>query len=170
MSLAALIVGGRGVGAVHAAALAHVPGVSVAAIAGSSDRSARAVAHRLGVTHWSGDYRRLIADPAIDVVHVCTPNDRHLPVVRAALQAGKHVVCEKPAAATVTDAAEMARLAADSAPARAYLCYKYRYLPLLGRLRALIADGSLGAVHAVRGHYLQGWKLAADPGDWRCDP
>ncbi|MFF5263895.1 Gfo/Idh/MocA family protein [Actinomadura viridis] len=167
--LRALIVGARGVGAVHAQALAHVRGASVAAVAGSSAGSARETARRLGVPRWSQDYRTLIDDPAIDVVHVCTPNDRHLPVVRDALLAGKHVVCEKPLAATVADAAEMVRLA-DGADGQAFLCYKYRYLPLLRRLRSLVAGGSLGDVHAVRGHYLQSWKLAAAPGDWRHDP
>jgi predicted dehydrogenase len=167
--LNALIVGGRGVGAVHAEALRHVPDVAVLGVAGSSQATARDTAQRLGVPRWSGDYRQLVADPAVDVVHVCTPNDRHLPVVRDALAAGKHVVCEKPLAATVGEAEEMLRLA-EGARSRAFLCYKYRYMPQLQRLRGLVGDGSLGEIHAVRGHYLQSWKMNADAADWRVDP
>ncbi|SNR56412.1 Gfo/Idh/MocA family protein [Actinomadura mexicana] len=166
--LRTLIVGGRGVGAVHAQALRHVRNASVVAVAGSSQRTARETARRLGVPRW-GDYRELIAAPETEVVHVCTPNDEHLPVVRAAVLAGKHVVCEKPVAATVAHAAEMVRLTTRGM-GKAFLCYKYRYLPLVRRLRELVAGGVLGPIHAVRGHYLQSWKLDAAPGDWRCDP
>ncbi len=167
--LNALIVGGRGVGATHIQALSQIRGVSVVAVASSSAASARATAQRFGIERWTGDYREFVGDPGIDVVHVCTPNDLHLPVARDALAAGKHVVCEKPVAATVEDAREMTRLA-EGAAGEAFLCYKYRYLPLLQRLRALVGDGVLGEVHAIRGHYLQSWALATEADGWRGDP
>ncbi|WP_053204326.1 Gfo/Idh/MocA family protein [Jiangella muralis] len=162
------VAGASGVGAAHVAALRRLDGVEVVAVSGSTEESARRVASRLGVPAAFGSERALIDAGIADVLHVCTPNDRHAPAVRAAFAAGLHVVCEKPLATTAADAAELAGLAA-SAPAASTVCYHYRYSPLAVRLAGLVRSGLLGHVHSVRASYLQNWQLGA-AGSWRNDP
>jgi predicted dehydrogenase len=75
--------------------------VEVAAIAASGPAKARRFADEVGVNRSSGDYRELLSEPAIDAVHICTPNVLHFPMAKAAMEASKHVLCEKPLALTV---------------------------------------------------------------------
>ncbi len=110
-----------------------------------------------------------LSDPSIDVVHVCAANDLHVPLVSAALNAGKHVVCEKPLALDAAQAEILATLARRSGRL-AVLCHNYRFHPLVVELAARVAAGELGMVHAVRGSYLQDWLLLEADVDWRLDP
>jgi predicted dehydrogenase len=161
-------VGARGVGAAHVAALRALPGVDVTAIAGTSPASAAETAARLGVPRAVPDYRDMLGDPDVDVVHVCTPNDSHLAIAGAALEAGHDVVCEKPLAINRVEADELWARSLTS-DAVAVLNYSYRYLPLVGQLRSLSLSGALGRVHSIRGSYLQNWMLSG-PENWRTDP
>src|SRR5215467_523135 len=98
------LVGPGFVGAHHIDAVRRLGFVDVVAIAASSDASARRKADALGVPKAYGSYQALVADPAVHVVHNTTPNYLHVPVIRAALAAGKHVVSDKPLATTSVDA------------------------------------------------------------------
>ena len=109
-----------------------------------------------------------IGDPRIHVVHVCATNDLHAPLVTAALDAGKDVVCEKPLALDVATATELAALAERSGRL-AVVGYNYRFLPMIVELSARVAAGALGALHGVRGVFLQDWLLLATDDDWRVD-
>jgi predicted dehydrogenase len=109
-----------------------------------------------------------LRDPAIDVVHVATTNDLHLPLVREALQAGKHVVCEKPLAADVWSAETLASIARATG-LRTTICQNYRFLPLLAELRERIRSGDLGPLHLARGSFLQDWLLLVSDDNWRID-
>ncbi|WP_116952854.1 Gfo/Idh/MocA family protein [Jiangella endophytica] len=162
------VAGAAGVGAAHVAALRRLDGVEVVAVSGSTRESAERVAGRLGVPAAFGSERALIDAGIVDALHVCTPNDRHAPAVRAAFAAGLHVVCEKPLATTAADAAELAVLAA-AAPTSSTVCYHYRYSPLAVRLAGLVRSGLLGTIHSVRASYLQNWQLGA-AASWRNDP
>jgi predicted dehydrogenase len=110
-----------------------------------------------------------LRDPGVDVVHVATANDLHPQLVREALLAGKHVVCEKPLAADV-DAAERLADLAERSGRRTTMCQNYRFLPLIAELASRVSGGELGAVHLARGAYLQDWLLLATDDDWRLDP
>jgi predicted dehydrogenase len=110
-----------------------------------------------------------LRDPAVDVVHIATANDLHLPLVREALRAGKHVICEKPLAADVAQAEALADLA-RSVGTLTTVCQNYRFLPFIGELAARVAAGDLGAVHLARGWFLQDWLLLVGDEDWRMDP
>jgi predicted dehydrogenase len=109
------------------------------------------------------------ADAGIDVVHVCSANDLHAPLVRAALDAGKHVVCEKPLALDAATAADLAARA-ERAGVLATLGYGYRFLPMVVELVARIRAGELGNIHDARGSFLQDWLLLPTDQDWRVDP
>ncbi len=100
------------------------------------------------------DWRRMLEDPRIDVIDNCTPDDRHREPSVAALDSGKHVICEKPLAMTVDDARAMVR-AADKAGVKTLCCHNYRFLPAVRLARELIEKGALGKIYHFRGQYLQ---------------
>jgi predicted dehydrogenase len=140
-----------------------VPGIQVAAVAGSSEERARAAAGRLGVPLASGDYRTLLDDGSIDAVHNCTPNDLHHEVTAAALEAGKHVLAEKPLAMDSAQTADLV-VRAERAGTVTGVCFNYRHYPLVAEARAMLTDGRAGRPHLIRGAYLQDWLL--EPTDW----
>jgi len=160
------VIGAGFAGAAHVEAVRRV-GVHVAAIAASSAERAASAGARLGIERSTGDYRELLADPGIDVIHNCTPNDLHLEVNLAALEAGKHVLSEKPLG---LDADETARLVAAAAGARVStgVCFNYRHYPIVAEVRERLGGGS--APHLVQGTYLQDWLLAEDDWNWRLEP
>ncbi|HKV69442.1 MAG TPA: Gfo/Idh/MocA family oxidoreductase, partial [Gaiellales bacterium] len=162
----AAVIGAGFAGAAHIEALRRV-GVHVAAIAASSAERAASAGARLGVERTTGDYRELVADPAIGVIHNCTPNDLHLDVNLAALEAGKHVLSEKPLG---LDAGETARLvsAAAEAPGTTGVCFNYRHYPIVAEVRERLGRGA--APHLVQGTYLQDWLLGEDDWNWRLEP
>ncbi len=148
----ALVVGASRAGAGHVDALRAL-GVDV-----RGPLSGRAVVANLGA----------LGDPDIDVVHIAAANDLHLPLAKAALAAGKHVVCEKPLAMDAAGAAELAALARTSGRCAA-VCNTYRFRPLAVDLASRVRTGELGAVHLARGSYLQDWLLLESASDWRLD-
>jgi predicted dehydrogenase len=162
------IAGAGFIGAVHARS-ARLAGARVVGVAASTPESGRRAADRLGTTKAYASAEELVADPDLDVVHICTPNHLHAPLAQAALAAGKHVVCEKPLA---TSAAEAEALddAARAADRIAAVPFVYRYYPTVREARARVASDELGAVHLVHGVYLQDWLLSSEDHNWRVDP
>lgn len=166
-TLRAGFVGGGFMAAVHSRA-ARAARAELAGGASSSASSARAAAGRLGLDTAFDSVDRLMADPDIDVVHVCTPNATHAAIARAALEAGKHVICEKPLATSSADAAELVELAADRGLVAA-VPFVYRFHPMAREARARIARGETGRLLSVHGSYLQDWLAAPHDDDWRVD-
>ena len=167
--LRAAVIGARGVGAAHIAALRTLPEVDVAAVAGSTPGSGREVAARLSIPLAAEHFSVLIADPGIDVIHVCTPNDSHALIATEALKAGKHVVCEKPLALNAAQAHDLVAHA-SRAGSVAVVGYNYRFTALVAQLRELVLGGAIGRVHGIRGTYLQNWMLSSRAKNWRNDP
>ena len=122
-----------------------------------------AAAAKLGWNHYDTDWRHLVSRDDIDLVDICTPGDTHAEIAIAALEAGKHVLCEKPLANTVAEAEEMTRAAEAAAERgiRAMVGFTYRRVPAVALARQLVADGRLGTIRHVRAQYLQDW--IADP-------
>ncbi|MDQ0574059.1 putative dehydrogenase [Agromyces albus] len=166
-TLRAGIVGGGFMAAVHTHA-ARAARAELTGGASSSARRARDAADRLGLGAAFDSVDALLAAPGIDVVHICTPNSTHAAIARAALEAGKHVICEKPLATTVTDAAELTELAADRGLVAA-VPFVYRFHPMAREARARVARGETGRLLSVQGAYLQDWLAAPHDDDWRVD-
>jgi predicted dehydrogenase len=120
-------------------------------------------AQRLGWRSTETDWRRVLERDDVDLVDVCTPGDTHAEIAIAALEAGKHVLCEKPLANTVAEAEAMADAAARAAArgVRSMVGFTYRRVPAIGLARDLVAQGRLGDIRHVRAQYLQDW--IADP-------
>ena len=142
------------------------------ALAGRNGEAARAVAEKFGWEHVETDWRALIARDDVDVVDVCTPGDTHAEIAVAALEAGKHVLCEKPLANSVAEAEAMAKAAkaARARGVRSMVGFTYRRVPAIKLARNLVADGKLGEVRHVRAQYLQDWLIDPQaPLSWRLD-
>ncbi len=124
---------------------------------------------RWGWQHASTEWRAAVADPAVDLVDVTTPNNKHREFVLAALAAGKHVACEKPLAATLDDARAMRDAAAAAPAAKTFVWYSYRRVPAVALAHQLVRAGKVGRVYHVRAVYLQDWAGPEVPLVWRFD-
>jgi len=155
-------------GRVHTEGVRRLGNVEVAGIAGSAAATARRLADELSIDRSTGDYRELLADPAIDAVHVCTPNELHFPMAMAALEAGKHVLCEKPLAVSVAEAREMVTLAKRKNLANCTF-HNLRYYPQVQNMRRIREAGELGDIQVVQGTYSQDWLLYDTDWNWRIE-
>ncbi len=162
--LRAAVVGTGFIGVVHVEALRRL-NVQVAGVVGSTEERARAKA----IAPAYPSYEALLEDRDVDVVHLTTPNHLHYPQVKMALEAGKHVVCEKPLALDSEQSAELLELAARSGLVHC-TNFNIRFYPQCQQARALVGDGAVGDVWNVHGGYLQDWLLLETDWNWRLEP
>ncbi len=163
--LTAGIVGAGWMGVVHTEALRRL-GIPVKGVVGSTPERAREKAKTSLLPPVVDTYEELLADPEINVVHVTSPNYLHHVQVAAALDAGKHVVCEKPLAVSVDEGRDLVDRARKSGLTAA-VCFNQRYYPMVQQAHALAAQGDLGKVRLVTGGYLQDWLLLESDWNWR---
>ena len=159
------IVGGGFMGRTHTAA-ARAAGAEVVGVVSSSPERTADASAELGVP--AAQSVAALAEAA-DVVHICSPNGLHAEHVRTVLEAGAHVVCEKPLALDGAEAQDLAELA-QRAGVVAAVPFIYRFHPMARQARSYAADGNLGRLLTVRGSYLQDWMLSPEAGNWRVDP
>ena len=115
------------------------------------------------------DWEKVIARDDIDVIDICTPGNLHLPMAKAALEAGKHVICEKPLANTLAEARELLAVAANASQ-KTMVAFNYRRVPAVALARQLIAEGRIGEIYHWRAVYLQDWIIDPDfPLVWRLE-
>lgn len=150
----------------HIEALRRLGFVEIAGICGTNRNHTERQARQLHMERVYHDYREVLSDPGVDAVHICTTNDRHYEVSKAALLAGKAVVSEKPLAVTSAQARELAAIARDSGLSTAVM-FNYRMYAMVQEARRLVAGNALGRLNLVRGGYLQDWLLEESDYDWR---
>jgi len=142
----------------------------MAVVVGRNAVAVAAAAQKWGWAESATDWREVVGRDDIDVVDIVTPGDSHAEIAIAALEAGKHVLCEKPLANTVAEAEAMAEAAGKAAARgiRAMVGFTYRRVPAVTFLRNLIAEGAVGTVNQVRASYRQDWLVDPDmPLAWR---
>ncbi|GAC1445271.1 MAG: Gfo/Idh/MocA family oxidoreductase [Chloroflexota bacterium] len=138
-------------------------------IAERSTDVAREEAERFGFESYTDDWRRLVNDPAIDIVDIVTPNNLHADMAIAAAEAGKMVLCEKPLARTTEESKRMLA-AVEKAGVVNQVAFSYRRTPAVTFTKKLIEDGTLGEILNFRGTYLQDWSAdPLAPLSWRFD-
>lgn len=164
----AAIIGAGFMGATHTEALRRI-GVEVYGLLGADSEETCNVAARLGIPKRYNSYEEVCNDPAVDVVHLCTPNYLHYPQAKAALEAGKHVFCEKPLANQSVQAAELAQLAKSKKLAGA-VNYSIRFYPLIQEAHARIRDGQIGETRILHAEYCQDWLFLPTDWNWRLEP
>jgi predicted dehydrogenase len=166
-SIRTAIFGTGFMGRVHLEAVRRVESVEAAAIAGRNEEAARRLGDTFSVRSTT-DFHDVLRDPAIDAVHICTPNAQHFSMANEALQAGKHVICEKPLTTAVAEAEELVSLAAQRG-LRNCVCHNLRFYPMVQQMRCLREAGDLGEILVVQGTYSQDWLLYDTDWNWRID-
>jgi predicted dehydrogenase len=178
-SLRVAMIGTGFMGAAHSQAFRVAPRFfelplhpEMTVIVGRDAAKTRDAAEKLGWAESSTDWREVVARDDIDLVDICSPGDSHAEIAIAALEAGKHVLCEKPLANTVDEAKAMADAAraAASRGIRSMVGFTYRRVPALTFARDLVQSGRIGEVRQARAAYLQDWLVDENgPMTWRLD-
>lgn len=139
-------------------------------VVGRNQKSLEDFAARWGWGHTTSDWRSAVSQSEIGLVDVGTPNNQHKDMTIAALEAGKHVLCEKPLAATLSDAREMRDAARKSRKSKTWVGFSYRRVPAVAFAHQLVKARDLGRMYHIRAFYLQGWGASPDtPLVWRFD-
>jgi predicted dehydrogenase len=161
------VIGTGFIGRVHVRS-ARLAGAQVIGVAASTAARSRDAAASMSVPKAYANAEEAIADRDVDVVHICTPNSLHAAVAKAALEADKHVVCEKPLATSLQDARALAELA-KAKGLIATVPFVNRFHPMVREARARVQSSDTGKLYLIQGSYLQDWLL--EPGDtnWRVD-
>ena len=162
------IIGSGFIGPAHIEALRRLGFVEVIALADVDEKTARAKAKQLSVPVAYGDYKQLLKDKDIQVIHNCTPNHLHFRITRDALLAGKHVVSEKPLAMNSKESGELVSLAKKMNLVNA-IDFNYRFYPLIQEAKEMVRTNRLGKIYTIHGSYLQDWLLLETDYNWRLD-
>jgi predicted dehydrogenase len=146
------VIGSGFMGRVHTEALRRLGNVEVVAVGGRD----------------AAGLRIALGDPSIHAVHICTPNAVHFEMAKAALEAGKHVLCEKPLAVSSEEGAALVELAAQK-KLRNCTCHNLRYYPMVQQMRRMREAGDLGEILVAQGTYSQDWLLYDTDWNWRIE-
>ena len=162
------VVGTGFIGPAHIEALRRLPGINVVGLCEVNVELAQEKANQLGIEK-AYVFEDMLAEPHIDAVHICTPNFLHYPQSKAALQAGKHVICEKPLATKIEEAEELVALAKEKGLVNA-VHFNLRYYPMVRQMKAMRENGELGEIYSIMGSYLQDWLFLKTDYNWRLEP
>lgn len=162
------VIGSGFMGAAHIEALRRVPGVDIVGLASIDAPRARELAAQFAIPQVYDDWEAILADEHVQAVHNCTPNNLHYAINKALIEAGKHVLSEKPLTLTSEESAELVRLAEERGVATA-INFNYRFYPLIQQARGMVQRGEVGDVHLVHGHYVQDWLLYDTDYNWRLE-
>lgn len=163
------IIGTGFIGPAHVEAARRLGNVQIVALAEANQELADAKAAEMSIPTAYGDYREMLADAEIQVVHNCTPNHLHFAINKDILAAGKHVISEKPLAMNAEESSELVKLAKESGKIHA-VDFNYRFYPLVQHARAMVEAGEVGDVYAIHGSYLQDWLYYDTDWNWRLQP
>src|ERR1700691_5810178 len=166
--LKAAVFGAGFVGRVHLEGIRRLGNVEVYALGESQKEKARRLGEELHVEKTAVDYQEILDDPEVDVVHVCTPNALHFPMVTDALHAGKHVICEKPLSTSVENARKLVSLAQEK-KLRNCTFHNLRFYPMVQQMRRMREAGELGEILVLQGTYSQDWLLYDTDYNWRIE-
>jgi len=143
------------------------------AVCARDEAKRKAFADTWGYESTEADWRKLVAREDIDAIDICVPNDLHLPIAKAAAEAGKMVLCEKPLARNTAEGLKMCK-AVEKAGVMNAVWYNYRRVPAVTLAKKLVDEGKLGRVFHYRANFLQDWTISPDlpqggNGLWRLD-
>ncbi|TVY08336.1 Gfo/Idh/MocA family protein [Paenibacillus cremeus] len=165
----AAIIGTGFIGPTHLEAIRRLGFVEVVALVESNQAKADKKAAELGIPKAYGDYREMLQDPEIQVVHNCTPNHLHFQINKDIILAGKHVLSEKPLAVSNEESAELLRLVQDRGVVHG-VNFNYRQFPIIRQLKSMVQYDEMGKVNLLHGSYLQDWLLYETDYNWRLAP
>ena len=152
------IIGTGYIGPAHAEALRRLGDVEVVALAEANQSLAKTKAEKLSIERAYGDYRKLIADEDIEVIHNCAPTHLHYQINCEIIKAGKHVISEKPLAMDSKQSRKLVELAKKAGVVNA-INFNYRYYPIVQQAAMMVRKNDLGRIFAIEGCYMQDWLL-----------
>ena len=161
------ILGAGMIGDVHRRA-ATLAGAQILGVMASTPERSRQVAEEWGVEQAYGSIEE-VAESKAEIVHICTPNASHVGYAVALMEAGKHVLCEKPLGISLADAQHAAEVAKDTGVINT-IPFAYRFHPMAREMRARVQAEEFGALNLMHGSYLQDWLLNPKATSWRVDP
>lgn len=165
----AAIIGTGFIGPAHVEAARRLGFVEFVAVGENGEALAKSKADALHIPKAYGSVDALLADPEIEVVHNCTPNHLHYEVSTKILNAGKHIISEKPLAMTTAESSALVKLAKEKGVVNA-IDFNYRYYPLVQQAKSLVKRGDVGEVFHLTGSYTQDWLYLATDWNWRLQP
>jgi predicted dehydrogenase len=168
-TIKAAVIGAGFIGPAHVEALRRLGFVEVVALVDADLARAEQKAAALSIPRAYQDYREMLKDPAIEVVHNCSPNNVHFEINSAILESGKHCLSEKPLAMTADQARRLVELAKKTGLVNA-VDFNYRFYPLVQQAKAMCDSGEVGEIYAVHGSYLQDWLYLPTDYNWRLEP
>ena len=162
------VIGTGFIGKQHIEAIRRIPGTFVAAVVDSNEAVAKSISESMGIPKYYSDYKEMLKDETIDIVHNCTPSALHYEINKEVIKSRKHVYCEKPLTLTAAESEELVQLAKEynvSAAAN----FNYRHNAMVREMHERVHNGLTGKVLSVHGEYLQDWLLYDTDYDWRMD-
>lgn len=163
------IIGTGFIGATHIETLRRLGYVDIVALAEADQELADQKAKEFHIPKAYGNYKDLIKDPEIEVIHNCTPNNMHLKVNTETIKANKHIFSEKPLAMDSQQSLQMLNLLEEHKIVHG-VNFNYRMYPLAQEMKQKIKDGEIGDIRLVHGSYLQDWLLYDTDYNWRIEP
>lgn len=161
-------VGAGMIGPIHMENLSRIPNIEIAALASRDQEYADKNAARLGIPKAYGKWQDLVADPDVDIVHITCPNRLHYPIAKACIEAGKHVVCDKPLTMDTAEARELVVMAKAAKVLNA-VTFNMGYYPMVQEARKMVADGDIGDFRMAYGRYCQDWLAKDTDYNWRVE-
>lgn len=163
------IIGIGYIGKIHLEELSRVEGVEVVAIADANAKLVKDIGTRYGIKKTYADWKELVNDKDIEVIHNCTPNNFHFEVNQKVIESGKEIFSEKPLSLSSKESGILTKKALGHNTITG-IGFCYRYYPVIQEAAYRIKSGEIGDVHTVVGHYLQDWLLYPTDYSWRLDP
>jgi len=162
------VIGAGFIGPAHIESLRRLGFVEVVALATSREETAKTKAKALSIPKAYGNYMDLIEDKDVEVVQITSPNYFHFPQAKAAIEAGKHVVCDKPLAVSSEESKILVELAKEKGVVNA-VTFNHRFYPLVQQSKALVEKGTLGPIYFIYGGFHQDWLLYDTDYNWRVE-
>lgn len=160
------IIGAGFIGSAHVEALRRLGFVEIVALAESKQAIAEQKAKQLNIPKSYSDYRKLLEDKEIVVVHNCTPNYLHFQINQDIINSGKNVISEKPLTISSQESKKLVELIKKTKLVNA-VNYNYRFYPIIQQAKQMIANGELGEIYLIHGSYLQDWLYYDTDYNWR---
>ncbi|MEO8398549.1 MAG: Gfo/Idh/MocA family oxidoreductase, partial [Ignavibacteriaceae bacterium] len=162
------IIGSGFMGSAHLEALQRIGGVEVAVLVSSNKKNAKNLAEKFSVKKITDNWRNVINDDQIKVIHNCTPNHLHFEINKAAIEFGKHILSEKPLTINSKQSKELLQLLKKNKIVNA-INFNYRFYPLVQHAKFEVQNGSAGDIFLIHGNYLQDWLINKSDYNWRLE-
>ena len=162
------IIGIGNIGWAHIEAIKRLGYSNITAVGVRNEGKAMEICENLGIPKYFTNYKEMLADPSIDVIHNCTPNNMHFQINRDVILSGKHILSEKPLTVNSTESQELVKLTQQVNVLNA-VNFVYRHYAVVQHIKGMIEKGELGDIYSIHGSYLQDWLLYVTDYNWRIE-